>query len=305
MASPQIAKRVGESVEAVEGVAGSGAPAAQRRRRLPILALSILGVFVALALFADVVSPWPPTSMSLRERMLPPVWLDKGTVGHLLGTDRIGRDILSRIIHGARISLAAGVMAVLVGGLVGSVLGLVSGYFGRWIDSMIMRLTDMMLSLPIILIALLFAVSLGPSFANLIIVLGLVMWARFARLVRGEVLTWKERDFVALAKVGGCSSLRIMLRHIFPNLINPLMVLATLQVGWVIIVESSLSFLGAGIPPPAPSWGSMIADGRGHVATAWWISLFPGLALVLAVLSVNMLGDWLRDHLDPRLRNLR
>jgi peptide/nickel transport system permease protein len=185
------------------------------------------------------------------------------------------------------------------------VLGLVSGYFGRWIDTVIMRLTDTMLSLPIILIALLFAVSLGPSFTNLIIVLGLVMWARFARLVRGEVLTWKEREFVALAKVGGCSPLRIMLRHIFPNLVNPLMVLATLQVGWVIIVESSLSFLGAGIPPPAPSWGSMIADGRGYVATAWWLSLFPGLALVLAVLSVNMLGDWLRDHLDPRLRNLR
>lgn len=276
-----------------------------RRRRLPIVALSILGAFIAMALLADWISPASPTAMALRERMVPPVWLDKGTVHHLLGTDRIGRDILSRIIHGARVSLAAGVMAVLVGGLVGTTLGLISGYFGRWVDTVIMRLTDTMLSLPIILIALLFAVSLGPSFTNLIIVLGLVMWARFARLVRGEVLTWKEREFVALAKVGGCSSVRIMLRHIFPNLVNPLMVLATLQVGWVIIVESSLSFLGAGIPPPAPSWGSMIADGRGYVATAWWISLFPGLALVLAVLSVNMLGDWLRDHLDPRLRNLR
>jgi len=280
------------------------APQSQRRR-LPILPLAILGAFIVMALLADWISPTSPTTMSLRERMLPPVWLDKGTLTHLLGTDRIGRDILSRIIHGARVSLAAGVIAVLVGGVVGSILGLISGYFGRWVDMVIMRLTDAMLSLPIILIALLFAVSLGPSFTNLIIVLGLVMWARFARLVRGEVLTWKEREFVALAKVGGCSPMRIMLRHIFPNLVNPLMVLATLQVGWVIIVESSLSFLGAGIPPPAPSWGSMIADGRGHIATAWWMSLFPGLALVLAVLSVNMLGDWLRDHLDPRLRNLR
>lgn len=292
-------------VETADGMAPIDAPPAPHRRGLPILALSILGTFIVLALFADWISPHSPTGMSLRERLLPPAWLDKGTIGHLLGTDRIGRDILSRIIHGARISLGAGVAAVLVGGLIGTVLGLVSGYFGRWIDGVIMRLTDTMLSLPIILIALLFAVALGPSFTNLIIVLGLVMWARFARLVRGEVLSLKERDFVALAKVGGCSSLRIMLRHIFPNLLNSLMVLATLQVGWVIIVEASLSFLGAGIPPPAPSWGSMIADGRGHVATAWWMSLFPGLALVLAVLSVNMLGDWLRDHLDPRLRNLR
>jgi len=276
-----------------------------RSRRLPVVALSVLGAFIAMAVLADWISPHSPTAMSLRERMLPPAWLEAGTVNHLLGTDRIGRDILSRIVHGARVSLAAGVMAVFVGGLVGSVLGLVSGYFGRWVDAVIMRLTDTMLSLPIILIALLFAVSLGPSFTNLIVVLGLVMWARFARLVRGEVLTWKEREFVALARVAGCSAPRIMLRHIFPNLVNPLMVLATLQIGWVIIVESSLSFLGAGIPPPAPSWGSMIADGRGHVATAWWMSLFPGLALVLAVLSVNMLGDWLRDHLDPRLRNLR
>lgn len=277
----------------------------RRSRRLPVLALTILGTFIVMALLADWISPTSPTAMSLRERTLPPAWLDRGTITHVLGTDRIGRDILSRIIHGARVSLAAGVMAVLFGGVVGSILGLVSGYFGRWADTVIMRLTDTMLSLPIILIALLFAVSLGPSFTNLIIVLGLVMWARFARLVRGEVLTWKEREFVALAKVGGCSSMRIMSRHIFPNLVNPLMVLATLQVGWVIIVESSLSFLGAGIPPPAPSWGSMIADGRGYIATAWWMSLFPGLALVLVVLSVNMLGDWLRDHLDPRLRNLR
>ena len=297
MASPSLADRAAEPDES------DVAPT--RRGRFPILAVSILGAFVAMALLADWIAPASPNAMSLRERLLPPFWLDKGTVGHLLGTDRIGRDILSRVIHGARVSLAAGVMAVLVGGFVGSVLGLISGYFGRWVDVVVMRLTDTMLSLPIILIALLFAVSLGPSFSNLIIVLGLVMWARFARLVRGEVLTWKEREFVQLARVAGCSPLRIMLRHLFPNVVNPLMVLATLQVGWVIIVESSLSFLGAGIPPPAPSWGSMIADGRAYIATAWWMSLFPGLALVLAVLSVNMLGDWLRDHLDPRLRNLR
>jgi peptide/nickel transport system permease protein len=162
-----------------------------------------------------------------------------------------------------------------------------------------------MLSLPIILIALLFAVTLGPSFSNLIIVLGLVMWARFARLARGEVLTWKEREFVALARVAGCSAQRILLRHILPNIINPLVVLGTLQIGWVIIVESSLSFLGAGIPPPTPSWGGMIAGGRAYLTTAWWLSVFPGIALVVVVLSVNLLGDWLRDYMDPRMRNLR
>ena len=280
-------------------------PRLRRWGRWPLAPLAILGAFILIAVFADLVAPHKPNAMSLRARMLPPAWMDKGSWTHILGTDRIGRDILSRIFHGARVSLAAGVTAVLLGGLVGSILGLIAGYFGRWADVIIMRLTDTMLSLPIILIALLFAVSLGPSFTNLIIVLGLVMWARFARLVRGEVLSLKEREFVALAKVGGCSPLRIMALHIFPNLVNPLMVLATLQVGWVIIVESSLSFLGAGIPPPAASWGSMIADGRNYVASAWWISLFPGLSLVLVVLAVNMLGDWLRDHFDPRLRNLR
>lgn len=283
----------------------SPAPQARLASKWPVLPLVILGAFILIALFADVLAPHKPNAMSLRERMVPPFWMEKGSLNHIFGTDRIGRDILSRIMHGARVSLAAGITAVLLGGLIGTILGLISGYFGRWVDAVIMRLTDMMLSLPIILIALLFAVSLGPSFTNLIIVLGLAMWARFARLVRGEVLSLKEREFVALARVAGCSPLRIMALHIFPNLVNPLMVLATLQIGWVIIVESSLSFLGAGIPPPAPSWGSMIADGRSHVSSAWWMSLFPGLSLVVVVLAVNMLGDWLRDHFDPRLRNLR
>lgn len=275
------------------------------RRRLPVVPLSILATFIFMALFAEWIAPYEPNKIVLTDRLLPPVWEDRGTWAHLLGTDRIGRDILSRIIFGARVSLAAGLLAVTAAAFIGTVLGLISGFYGRWVDSVIMRITDAMLSLPIILIALLFAVTLGPSFTNLIIVLGLVMWARFARLVRGEVLTWKEREFVALARVAGCSSLRIMARHLFPNVVNPLMVLATLQIGWVIIVESSLSFLGAGIPPPTPSWGAMMADGRSYIATASWLSLYPGMALVAVVLSVNMLGDWMRDYLDPKMRNLR
>jgi peptide/nickel transport system permease protein len=276
----------------------------RRLRRWPVVPAVILGFFVAIALLADWITVYSPYATMLSDRLVPPFWENGGTLAHLLGTDRLGRDILSRIIYGARVSLAAGLTAVAVGGTFGTILGLLSGYFGRWVDGIIMRATDAMLSLPIILIALLFAVTLGPSFTNLILVLVLVMWARFARLVRGEVLSWKQREFVALARVAGCSALRILCRHIFPNVVNPLMVLATLQVGWVIIVESSLSFLGAGIPPPTPSWGAMIADGRGYVTTAWWLSFFPGLALVLVVLAINLLGDWLRDFLDPRMRSL-
>jgi len=275
-----------------------------RMSKLLAFPLLILIVFSSLGIFAEVAAPYPPNQIALMHRLLPPFWQAGGTMAHPLGTDRLGRDITSRIIYGARVSLSAGLAAVALGGIVGTILGLLSGYYGRWADSFIMRATDATLSLPIILIALLFAVVFGPSFRNLVLVLGLVMWARFARLVRGEVLTWKEREFVALARVAGCSSFRILQRHIFPNIVNPLVVLATLQVGWVIIVEASLSFLGAGIPPPTPSWGAMIADGRSHITTAWWLSFFPGLALVLVVLSINLLGDWLRDFLDPRTRNL-
>lgn len=279
-------------------------PVARTRGKLLTLPLLVLVTFGGLGALADVAAPHPPNAISLRSRLLPPFWQDGGALSHPLGTDRLGRDIASRIIHGARVSIAAGLAAVAVGGVVGAILGLVSGYYGGWTDTLIMRATDAMLSLPIILIALLFAVVFGPSFGNLVLVLGLVLWARFARLVRGEALAWKEREFVALARVAGCSSFRILRRHILPNVLNPLVVLATLQVGWVIIVEASLSFLGAGIPPPTPSWGAMIADGRSHVTTAWWLSFFPGLALVLVVLSINLLGDWLRDYLDPRTRNL-
>ena len=273
--------------------------------RAPWIPLGIFALFVFLAIFADWIAPYAPNATSLSKRMLPPAWMQGGDWSYALGTDRLGRDNLSRIILGARVSIVSGVVAVGIAAFVGTVLGLISGYLGRWIDALIMRTADAMLSFPLILIALLFAVTLGPSFTNLIIVLALVMWARFARLVRGETLAWKERDFVALAQIAGCSPLRILSRHIFPNVLNALVVLATLQIGWVIIVEASLSFLGAGVPPPNPSWGGLIADGRNYVSTAWWLSFFPGLAIVMLVMSVNLIGDWLRDVLDPKIRDVR
>ncbi|MEA3027538.1 MAG: peptide/nickel transport system permease protein [Alphaproteobacteria bacterium] len=280
-------------------------PLRMQGRRLPCVALAIFGVFVFMAIFAEVLSPHSPYQTALSKRMLPPFWMEGGSIQHLLGTDRLGRDSLSRIIMGARVSLLAGFVAVAIAAAVGAVLGLLAGYLGRWVDAVIMRATDAALSFPLILIALLFAVALGPSFTNLILVLALVMWARFARLARGETLTWKERDFVALARVAGCSMTRILLRHIFPNVVNTLVVLATLQVGWVITVEAALSFLGAGVPPPNPSWGGLIAEGRNFVSTAWWLSFFPGLAIILLVMSINLIGDWLRDELDPKIRDSR
>ncbi|MDP2619295.1 MAG: ABC transporter permease [Hyphomicrobiales bacterium] len=274
-------------------------------RGMPVVALTVFGLFVAVAITADWIMPHSPYETSLSSRLLPPFWSEGGQSIYPLGTDRLGRDNLSRIILGTRISMLTGVISVTVAGLIGTLLGLVSGYFGGWVDAVIMRTTDAMLSFPIILVALVFAVTVGPSFSNLIIVLGLIMWARFARLIRGETLTWKEREFVALARIAGCSAPRILLRHIFPNVVNPLVVLATLQVAWVIVVEASLSFLGVGVPPPTPSWGALIADGRSYITTAWWLSFFPGLVLVTLVMSINLVGDWLRDELDPKTRELR
>ena len=273
-------------------------------RGVPIVPLVILGSFLLMAVFAEAIAPHSATIGVLPDRLLPPAWQDGGKSTYLLGTDLLGRDVLSRIITGARVSLIAASVTVALGGIVGTVLGLISGYFGGWVDVLIMRATDAVLSLPIILIALLFAVLFGPGLTVVIVVLALAMWARFARLIRGEVLSLKEREFVALAKVAGGSSTRIIVRHIFPNVVNPLVVLATLQLSWVIILEAGLSFLGAGIPPPTPSWGLMVSEGRGYIRDGWWLSVFPGLAIVLLVLALNLLGDALRDAIDPRERHV-
>jgi peptide/nickel transport system permease protein len=266
--------------------------------------LVILSLFIVMAVFGEFIAPHSATIGVLPDRLLPPMWQDGGRSTYIFGTDLLGRDVLSRVIVGARISLIAASVTVVLGGVFGTTLGLISGYFGGWIDALIMRATDAVLSLPIVLIALLFAVLFGPGLNIVILVLALAMWARFARLIRGEVLSLKERDFVALAKVAGGSSRRIILKHIFPNVVNSLVVLATLQMSWVIILEAGLSFLGAGIPPPTPSWGLMVAEGRGYVRDGWWLSVFPGLAIVFLVLALNLLGDWLRDSIDPRQRHV-
>ena len=274
-------------------------------RRFPGIPLFILLFLLVLpGFFAPYLAPHSPIRGSLRARLTPPMWVQGGTITHPLGTDKVGRDILSRIIYGARISLAVSIVAILVSGAVGTALGLMAGYFGGRLDALIMRLVDISLGLPVILLALVFVAAVGASFGTVVGVTAVLLWARYARQVRGETLSIRERDFVARARVAGASHFRIMLRYIFPNVVNTLTVLATLQIGAVILLESALSFLGAGIPRPTPTWGSMIADGRDLIVVAWWIAMFPGLAIMLTVLSLNLLGDWLRDHLDPKLRNV-
>ena len=228
-----------------------------------------------------------------------------GSSKFLLGTDHLGRDVLSRVIYGARISLLVSIVTLAVGGSIGITMGLVAGYYGGFIDEFLMRLVDIKLAIPLILIALVLVITLGQSLWIIVTVLCLFIWPRFARQVRGEVLQLKLMDYVSLAKVSGASTARILFIHIFPGTINTLIVVSTLQVGIVILLESTLSFLGAGVPPPTPAWGSMVADGRDKLAGGvWWISTFPGVAIMLTVMSLNWFGDWLRDTLDPRLRQL-
>ncbi len=274
-------------------------------KRFPGVSLAILLFLLVIpGLFAEWVAPHDPIKGSLSKRLRPPMWVQGGSVEYPLGTDKVGRDILSRMIHGSRVSLRVSLEAILVSGVIGTALGLISGYFGGRTDAVIMRLVDISLGLPIILIALVFVAALGPSFTTVIVVTSILLWSRYARQVRGETLSIKEYDFIARARVAGASHARIMLRYILPNVVNSLTVLATLQVGFVILLESSLSFLGAGIPRPTPAWGLMVADGRELIVTAWWIAMFPGLAIMLTVLALNLLGDWLRDHLDPKLKNI-
>ena len=279
-------------------------PAPHVRRRWPVIPLGIITVFVLVAVLAPWISPSDPYEQSLRLRHRPPVWEERGSWTYPLGTDRLGRNLLSRIIYGARVSLAAGVLTVLVASAFGAAVGLVAGYYGGRVDATLMRVTDATMAFPVILLALILAVTVGPSFTNVVIAIAVILWARYARVIRGQVLTLMQLDFIAQARIAGAGAWRVITRHLLPNTMNTLVVLVTLQIGYVIIVEASLSFLGAGIPPPTPAWGGMIAEGRAGVTSAWWVSLFPGLAILLVVRAFNLLGDWLRDTLDPRLRQL-
>ena len=278
---------------------------AARRSDFPMIPIIILGVIAFTALFANFLAPHNPEVGSLTARFRPPFWQQGGSMEHLLGTDQLGRDVLSRLIFGARVSMVVGFTAVIFAGVVGTVLGILAGYLGGWVDQVVMRITDAWLALPALTFAIFLAAIVGPSMWNIVIILGAVYWTRYARVVRGEVLSLKEREFVRLAIVAGCSKLTIMRRHILPNVVNSAIVLATLMLGVVIVAEASLSFLGVGVPPPQPAWGLMLSDGKqGLMVGYWWLTIFPGICIMLMVLSSNLLGDWLRVKLDPQLRQL-
>lgn len=269
-----------------------------------ILPVTVFVVLIFTAIFAEALAPYPYDETSLPERRIPPAWVEGGSTKHLLGTDTLGRDILSRAIYGARVSLSVSLLAIAITAAVGTAVGIFSGYTGGRTDAFVMRVVDVALSFPPLLLAILLAVSLGPGFFTVIFALSVLGWAGYARIIRGEALRIRSSDFIAQARIIGVSPWRIMIRHIFPNILNILIVGITLNVGTFILAESMMSYLGIGIPPPMPSWGSMVADGRNDLDRAWWISTFPGILIGIVVMSGNFLGDWLRDRLDPRLRQL-
>jgi peptide/nickel transport system permease protein len=277
-----------------------------RGQEAPVAALVILGGLMFVAIFADFIAPYDPTHPVKGAGIYdPPFWIEGGSSATPLGTDFQGRDILSRLIHGARVSLIVGLMGTLVAGGLGTAMGILSGYVGGWVDQIIMRVTDAWLALPAIVFAIFLAAMVGPSMWNIVVILGAVYWTRYARVIRGEVLTLREREFVKLAEIAGASKWRVIKRHILPNVMNTATVLASLTVGVVIIAEASLSFLGVGVPPPQPAWGLMLSEARPTLlAGQWWLTVFPGLCILLIVLATQLLGDWLRVRLDPQTRNL-
>lgn len=272
-------------------------------RSIPVrIALVMLAIFVTVAIFAPWLAPHDPLAGSLRARLDPPVWQDGGSWQHVLGTDRIGRDVLSRIMAGAQISLAVCALVIAIAGTIGTAIGTIAGFYGGWTDRILMRLVDLALSLPVILLALLIGAISGPSFGNIILVISLVLWSQYARMARGETMKIRNEDYVDLARTSGLHDFWIIVRHVLPNIAPSLIVIATLQVGIVIVLESSLSFLGGGTPTPNPSWGSMVADGRSYIVTAWWLCMLPGLAILFTVMAVNIVGDAMADHVNPALR---
>jgi peptide/nickel transport system permease protein len=276
------------------------APNVRRRARIDVLAgagAAVVLATVVLALLAPVLAPGDPIKNSLLDRLTPPTWSRE----HPLGTDTLGRDVASRLLYGARVSLLVGFSAVLLAGVIGVALGLVSGWYRGWVDDALMRLGDVQLAFPVLVLAVAVLAVLGASMLNLIAVLGVTSWITYARIVRGEVLTLREREFVAAARALGARDSWILRRHLLPNVLPPITVVATFSVARTIIAEASLSFLGLGIPAPQPSWGAMLDEGRNYITTGWWLALFPGVAILLLVLGINLVGDWLRDILDPRM----
>ena len=272
--------------------------------QVPVIPGVILTGVVLTAVLADLLALHSPTATDLQQTFLPPAFVAGGSWSYPLGTDNLGRDIYTRILYGSRISLLVGFVVVFIAGTLGTTLALIAGYVGKWADGLIMRVTDAFFAMPFLIVAIVLAAILGPSLVNLIVVLAAVGWTRYARVIRGEVLRLKEMDFVAAARLAGTRTPSLMWRHIFPNVVNTLLVLATLELGSTIIAAAALGFLGLGLPPMIPAWGSMLAEGRPYIASAWWIALFPGLAIAVTVLGTNLMGDWLRWRLDPRYRQL-
>jgi len=273
-----------------------------RGRLLVLVAGSVLTAIVLLALFADRVAPAGPNDQDIAARLRPPAMVG-GTWSRPLGTDELGRDVLSRLLYGGRVSLMVGLLAVAVSCPLGVVIGLASGFFGGWIDRALMRLTDIQLAIPTILLAMALVTVLGPGVANLIITLSVTGWTIYARLIRGETLALRDRDFIEATRAAGAGQARIMFRHVLPNVVSPVIVVATFAVGSMVVLEATLSFLGIGVPLRVATWGSMLSSGRTYLKSAWWITAFPGLAIFVTVLAINALGDSMRDALDPRLRS--
>lgn len=309
MGTPSATRDAGDVGTRPPAAEGAGARAvagpAHRARRVSfraVFGLTVLLLMAGTALLAPRLAPWEPGRQVLLKRLRPPAWQAGGSREYLLGTDHLGRDILSRIMHGARISLGVGLSSVALSGLIGVALGLLAGFYGGRVDAVIMRVVDVFLAIPYILLAMGVISALGPSLVNIVLVMGVTRWVQFARIVRADVLSLREREFVEGARARGNRPLRVLLRHVLPNALTPIIVVATLELAFMIIYESALSFLGLGVQPPTPTWGWMLSEGRNYLRTAWWLATFPGLAIMLTVLAVNLLGDWLRDTLDPRLQ---
>ncbi len=276
------------------------------KNKWALVSIIWLFIIIAIAIFASELAPFDPNKNNIMERVAPPLTLDKqGNMKYLIGSDALGRDSFSRLIFGAQVSLIVGFSAVLVGGILGTALGVYAGYYGKWIDDIIMRLADIQLAFPFILLAILFLVVLGEGLINLIIVLGIGQWVTYARIARAQTISQKEKEYVEAAKALGVNNLSIMFGSILPNIFAPLIVIASFNVASVILAEAALSFLGLGVPPQIPTWGAMLAESRDHIfAKRWWMPFFPGMAILLTVLAFNIVGDWLRDYLDPRLKEV-
>jgi len=271
-----------------------------RQARLPWFPIAIMTLLLTCAIFAPLLAPHDPTDLDMENRKIAP----GKTWSNPLGTDIMGRDMLSRIIHGARTSVSISLVALGIGATVGTTVGLISGYSGGWLGAFLQRVTDAAMGFPTILAAMIVVTIMGAGIGNIILAITITVWARFSRMVRGDVLSVKERDFVTLARIAGVSPLVIIRRHIFPNVVNTLLIIVTLLVGQTILLEASLSFLGLGLPPGAPAWGIMVAEGRDYLVSVWWLSLLPGLVITMVVMAFNFFGDWLRDTLDPKLRRI-